>query len=192
MWLALPQQIYVLDDWLVGSCLGRTICLRSNRRVVLIVIIKYFRASMIKITAGMRVLRHYKSCVRPVVLPNAEEGFVLFSCPYVTLRECGRMARRGAVLAPLSPPSRQLIISKGGGVKSTNSAVHPSESIFVCDKLSVRLISKAVSPASASSSQPTPRHEIFPATESFKTSTKLDADASLLIACSLAFVSLIG
>ena len=123
-------------------------------------------------------------------------GFVLFSCPYVTLRECGRMARRGAVPslpAPL-PCSCRLIISKGGGVKSTNSAVHPSGSIFVCDSLSGRLISKAVSPAAASSSSspchPTPRHEIFPAIESFKTCTALNLKP--MPACLPAFVSLIG
>ena len=69
----------LLDGWLVGSYLSRTIYLRSNRRVVLIVMIKDFRALMIKITAAMRVPRDHKSCVRPVaVLPNAEEGFRSF------------------------------------------------------------------------------------------------------------------
>ena len=134
-----------------------------------------------------------------VFLPNAEEGFRSF---LMSLRNIEGMwedgaAWRGAGTAgspPSLPCSRRLIISKGGGVKSTNSAVHPSGSIFVCDSLSGRLISKAVSPAAASSSSspchPTPRHEIFPAIESFKTCTALNLKP--MPACLPAFVSLIG
>ena len=134
----------------------------------------------------------------PLVPLLVQDRQLLFNCwPLALTHWEDGAAWRGAGTAgspPSLPCSRRLIISKGGGVKSTNSAVHPSGSIFVCDSLSGRLISKAVSPAAASSSSspchPTPRHEIFPAIESFKTCTALNLKP--MPACLPAFVSLIG
>ena len=92
----------------------------------------------------MRLLSDYKSCVqRPVALPNAEEGFRSF---LMSLRNFERMWEDGTAdsLSLTSPPtlaSRRLIISKGGGVKSTNSAVplRVDPSLFVTGSLDASL-----------------------------------------------------
>ena len=108
--------------------------------------------------AVMRLLSDYKSCVeqRPVALPNAEEGFRSF---LMSLRNFERMWEDGTAdsLSLSDVPSHPRLASTDN-FQRRRCQIHklrspsPSGSIFVCDGLSGRLISEAVSPAAAASS----------------------------------------